>query len=603
MVKKIFALEMNRNHAGVVTIFRHGLVALFTMILCLHSPASYAENPQLAILFESDWQWYLSHSPEYATESGDHRYNHRLSSVSLAASRVNNLHQQDMLREAKKINRTGLLGQELLSYDEFVLKKEQLIQMATMYPYMAQPITQINGLQFDLPRLVSHMPFVTAIDYHNYLSRLHAVPAYVDDMIEQLNAGIKAGWVAPKVIMAAVPEQLRTLRLTLESGELAKPFKAIPPNLPRPEVFAQRGNRELKEHVAPALKKLEDFIASTYLPACRDSIAISSLPGGMPYYDYLVNYATTTSMTTQELHQLGLSEVARIRVEMQKVMKEAKFKGDLTEFKHYLTTDPRFSYAKSDALLDGYRDIIRRANLALPTVFSHLPTTQIDVLPIPSIGVEHQLAGEYERAPEDGTRPAYFMVNVSLLPTRTSWGMMENALHEAVPGRHLQSSLALEAKALPAFRRNNWNAAFSEGWALYAASLADEMGLNVDAYSKFGILNDELLHSAGLVVDTGIHALGWSREQAVAYLNENTMNVQNDNEVVVDHYIALPGQALGAKIGQLKIKALRDKAAAELGRKFDLRAFHYAILQNGALPLSLLEAQIDTWISQQKDVH
>ncbi len=559
-------------------------------------------NTQLDNLFESDWQWSLSHNPENATSLGDNRYNHRLSNTTLAASRIATKHEQDMLREALKIKRDALSGQDLISYDMFVLEKQQALQAATLYPYTVQPISQIDGLQSTLPSLASQTPFNNALDYHNYLARLHAIPAYVDGIIEQLQQGMKTGWVAPKVIIAPVPQQLRDLRLHIAESELAKPFDNIPKNVPRPEVFAQRGKKELAERVAPALEKLENFITTQYLPACRDSIGASSLPGGMAYYNFMVKNSTTTDLTPQQIHDIGLSEVARIRAEMQRVMDQVGFKGSFAEFTVFLNTDPRFYYTNSDDLLNGFRDIISRVYKVLPTMFAHLPAAQAEVKPIPLLGSEQQPAAYYNPGPDDGSRSGYFAANISNLNTRPKWGMETLTLHEAIPGHHLQITMAKEATGLPKFRRNGWYNAFGEGWALYSESLGDEMGFYKDPYSKFGNLNDELFRAARLVVDTGIHALGWSREQAIAYLSENTANPPSDNIVEIDRYIAWPGQALGYKIGQLKIRQLRAKAASALGDKFDIRTFHNAVIDNGAIPLSVLEAQIDTWIAQQQQL-
>ncbi|PRC94239.1 DUF885 domain-containing protein [Solimicrobium silvestre] len=574
-----------------------------SIAIALACTAAYANTPQLDTLFESDWQWTLSHSPETATTLGDNRYNHKLSNTSLAAARVYNKHQQDMLKEALKIKRDSLSGQELISYDQFVLEKQQAIRAAELYPYTVQPITQIDGLQITLPSLVSQTPFNNAFDYHNYLARLHAIPAYVDGIIEQLQENMKTGWVAPKVIIAPVPGQLHDLRLHLDESEFGTPFHHIPANVPRPEVFAARGKKELSEHVAPALLKLENFLITQYLPACRDSIAASSLPAGMPYYDFMVKNGTTTDLTAQQIHDIGLTEVARIKAEMQRVMDQVGFKGSFAEFTVFLNTDPRFFYTNSDDLLNGFRDIIAHVYQVLPTMFAHLPKAQAEVKPIPLLGSEQQPAAYYNPGPDDGSRSGYFAVNVSNLNTRAKWEMETLTLHEAIPGHHLQISIAKEATDLPKFRRNGWYNAFGEGWALYSEGLGYEMGFYKDPYSKFGNLNDELFRAARLVVDTGIHALGWSREQAITYLNENTANPPNDNQVEIDRYIAWPGQALGYKIGQLKINQLRAKATTALGDKFDLRAFHNAVIDNGPIPLSVLETQIDLWISQQQAKH
>lgn len=560
----------------------------------------HAANPQFDVLLESDWQWTLSHAPEFATSLGDTRYNHKLSNTTLAAQRVATRHQQDMLKEARKINRSALSGQDLISYDQFIVEKQLAIDAAGFYPYTVQPVTQLDGIQITLPNLVTQTPFHSAYDYHSYLARLHALPAYVDGLIEQMQQGMKTGWVAPKVIIAPIPEQLKNLRLHLSESELAKPFSNIPAVVPKPDVFTKLGNKELTEHVAPALLKLENFITTQYLPACRDSIAASALPGGMAYYQFLINTQTTTDATPQQIHELGRSEVARLHLEMQKIMTKVGFKGSLAEFSTFLNSDPRFFYTSQDDLLTGFRSIVARIVQVLPTEFASLPKAQPEVRALPLLGSEQQPSASYQPGSDDGKVAGYFAVNVSNLNTRPKWEMETLAMHEAVPGHHLQISIAKEAVALPKFRRNGSYPVFEEGWALYAESLGDEMGLYKDPYSKFGNLNDEILRAARLVVDTGIHALGWSREEAIAYLNSNTSNPPADNIVEVDRYIAWPAQALSYKIGELKIRELRNRAAAALGDKFDVRTFHNAVLDNGPLPLSVLETQINTWIAQQQ---
>lgn len=558
-----------------------------------------ASNPQLNALFESDWQWTMGHSPETATTLGDNRYNHKLSNTSLAASRTYNKHEQDMLKEALKLDRASLTGQDLISYDQFVLEKKQAVDAAWLYPYTVQPITQIDGIQATFPSLVAQTPFNNALDYHNYLARLHGIPAYIDGLIEQMQQNIKSGWVPPKAIITPVPAQLHNLRLHLSDSELGKPFQHIPGNVPKPDVFARLGKKELDDHVAPALLKLENFIVSQYLPACRESIAASSLPAGMAYYEFLVKQHTTTDLTPQQIHDVGLAEVGRIRGEMQKVMDQVGFKGSFADFSQFLNSDPRFFYTNSDDLLNGFRTIVAHAYQVLPTMFAHLPKAQVEVRAIPLLGSEQQPAAYYSPGSDDGKNPGFFAANISNLNTRAKWQMQTLTLHEAVPGHHLQISIAKEATNLPAFRRNGWYNAFGEGWALYSESLGYEMGFYQDPYSRFGNLNGELFRAARLVVDTGIHAQGWSRAQAIAYLNDNTANPPNENIVEIDRYIAWPAQALGYKIGQLKIKELRAKATAALGDKFDLRAFHNAVIDNGPIPLSVLDSQIDLWIAHR----
>ncbi|MFJ2988601.1 DUF885 domain-containing protein [Collimonas sp. NPDC087041] len=569
----------------------------------LVAPFSHAATPQqqLNTLFDSDWQWSMRNSPEFATAVGDNRYNDRLSDSSLAASLTANTHQEQMLAQAKQIDRSKLSGQELLSYDLFVYEKKKNIEAAKFYPYNAEPISQLSGVQFDFPQLVAQTPFNNAKDYRNYLGRLRALPKYVDGVIAQLQQGVASGWVAPKVTMSVVPGQLQEFVAKIDSSPLAAPFADMPATIaPAQRTSLAREGKQLLQHsVAPAINKLEAYIRTSYLPACRDSIAASSLPGGAAYYAYKVRENTTTNMTPQEIHQIGLQEVARIQGEMQQVMRQTGFKGTFAEFITFLNTDPRFYYTKPEDLLAGYKAIIKQSAAQLPRFFADIPRAPVDVKPVPEVGAENQAGAYYEPGTPDGSRPGYFVANLSKLDSRPKWEMETLTLHESIPGHHLQTARAQEIKGLPNFRRFGWYVAFGEGWALYAESLGGEMGFYTDPYSKFGHLNDELFRAARLVVDTGIHALGWTRQQAIDYMNVNTANPPHDNQVEIDRYIMDPGQALGYKIGQLKIKALREKAQHELGDKFDLRYFNNAVIDNGALPLEMLEAQIDGWIAQQ----
>ena len=576
---------------------------LFAVLFFVFAPLTHAATPQQqsSALFDADWQWTMRHSPEFATMVGDTRYNDRLSDSSLAASEAGNAHQVDMLAQARLIDRGALRGQDLISYDLFVYEKEKAIQRAAFYPYNAQPVSQIDGIQIGFPQLVAQMPFTNARDYTNYLARLRALPKHIDGVIAQLQQGMRSGWVAPAVTMSVVPDQIKQLVAKLDVSPLAVPLQRMPTSI-RAETrtgFLRDGTALLQQQVAPAFRKLEAFLRDEYLPACRNTIAASSLPGGPAYYAFAVKENTTTTMTPPEIHQLGLQEVARIQAEMKAVMKQAGFDGSFAEFVALLNTDPRFYYTTEDELITGYRVILARASAQMPKLFATVPRSIVRVKALPDVGAENQPAAYYEGGTPDGVRPGYSVANLSKLDARPKWGMETLTLHEAVPGHHLQIARAQEIKGLPNFRRFGWYVAFGEGWALYAESLGKEMGFYADPYSRFGNLNAELFRAARLVVDTGIHAQGWSREQAIAYMNANTGNPPHDNQVEVDRYIAWPGQALGYKIGQLKISALREKARAALGDKFDLRRFHNAVIDNGALPLALLEEQIDRWIAQQ----
>ena len=574
---------------------------LFAICVFMFAPgaawAADSADQQARALFASDWQWRLQNQPEFATTVGDYRYDATLSDSSLAGSRAATAHERKMLDQARLLERERLSGQNLLSYDLFVAQKERKLKAAAFYPYSVQPLTTQDGIHLNFPRLVAQMPFATETDYRNYLARIDALPAYVDGLIEQMRETMRSGWTAPKVTVRAVPAMLRQLRESLPGGALGLPFREMPSAIPKPvrEELAAAGPAALRGKAAPALQKLEDFVRTEYLPAARDSIAASSLPGGADYYQFVLAENTSADMTAASVHALGLKEVARIRAGMRAAIARTGFRGSFREFIAFANSDPRLFYSTQDQLLARYRKLVARADAGLPKLFAGMPSEQLGVK---AQDAEDQ-GGAYYQAAANG-HPAALVVNTARLNTRPLWETETLALHEGVPGHHLQVARAHELADLPEFRRYGWDAAFGEGWALYAESLGPELGFFKEPFSTFGHLNSELLRAARLVADTGIHSLGWTRQQAIDYLAANTANAAADNEIEVDRYIAAPGQALGYKIGQLRIKALRDKAQAALGDRFDIRRFHGAVLDNGPLPLAMLDQQVERWIRAQK---
>lgn len=554
---------------------------------------------QARALFERDWQWQLRQRPEFATAAGEHRYDALLSDSSLAGSASLLAHELRMLELARQLDRSQLGGQDLLSLELFTGDKERTLARAGFVPFDPQPITARDGIHIRLPQLAAQMPFVSEDDYRTYIARLNAAPRHIDGLIEQLREGMRTGWTAPKAVMAALPAQLRALREHLGDGALSEPFRRLPATIPQEarETLALDGQAAVAG-LAPALQQLEDVVRTEYLPAARSTIAASSLPGGPAWYAFLVKSATTTDLAPAEIHALGLKEVARIRAEIAALVPGTGFRGNLNQFIAFARSDPRLFPTDADALLNRYRRTVARAASHLPLLFNAIPQDELAVKPVQAAGAEGQGGAYYEAGSPD--RAAALVVNTARLNTRPLWEVETLALHEGLPGHHLQVARAQGNAALPAFRRSGWYVAYGEGWALYAESLGPELGLLRDPFSRFGYLADELLRAARLVADTGIHALGWSRQQAVDYLNANTANLPLDNEVEVDRYIAHPGEALGYKLGQLRIASLRLEARTALGARFDLRAFHDAVLENGALPLGLLERQVRRWIAAQR---
>jgi uncharacterized protein (DUF885 family) len=591
-------LQFRVHHPEANTMRR--LFATLILLCPLAALAADAADPAHA-LFERDWQWRLKHQPEFATNVGDHRYDALLADTSLAEQAAAIEHARRMLDLARQIDRAQLAGQDRISWDLFTGDQERILARAAFIAFDPQPVSAQDGLQIRFPQLVAQMPFVTEDDYRNYIARLNALPRHVDGIIEQMREGMRTGWTAPKAIMAVLPAQLRTLREHVQDGALGAPFQRLPATIPEETrtQLAADGAAALRT-AAGALQKLEEFVRTDYLPAARTTIGAAGLPGGAAWYAYLVKTATTTALAPAEINALGVKEVARLRAEMEATAARTGFKGSYPQFVAFARSDLRLFPTSADALLERYRRTIARVQAQMPTQFGTIPQEELAVKPVQQAGAGDALVqggAYYEAGTPD--RVAALVVNTSRLDTRPLWEVETLALHEGVPGHHLQVARAHAIDGLPAFRRHAWYPAFGEGWALYAEGLGPQLGVMRDPFSQFGRLADEQLRAARLVVDTGIHALGWPRQQAVDWLNANTANPPSDNEVEVDRMIARPGQALAYKIGQLRIAALRARAQAALGPRFDVRAFHDAVLDNGALPLDVLEKRIDHWIAAQ----
>jgi uncharacterized protein (DUF885 family) len=447
------------------------------------------------------------------------------------------------------------------------------------------------------------MPLRTAKDYENYIARLNAFPAYLGQVQALLEKGMQTGWTQPAGPLRSIPRQIEEQLVgDAEASALYAPFVKFPEGVPAQdrERLAAAARKAIGAGVFPALTRLHDFVRDRYLPAGRPRIAANSLPDGKAYYEFAIRDYTTTTLSADQIHDLGMSEVKRIRGEMQKVIGESGFNGSFDEFLSFLRTDPRFYYTKPEDLLIGYRDIAKRADEQLPSLFAELPRTPYGVQPFPDFEAPSQTTARYYPGAEDGSRAGLFMANLYKLDARPKYEMEALTLHEAVPGHHLQIARAQELTDLPAFRRNGGYTAYVEGWGLYAESLGTEMGFYTDPYSHFGQLTYEMWRACRLVVDTGMHAKGWSRQQAIDFMKENTAKTELDITVEIDRYIVWPGQALAYKLGELKLKELRARATQALGEKFDVRRFHNAVLDNGPLPLTVLEREIDRWIAAQR---
>jgi len=553
-------------------------------------------------LFDEDWQWSLREFPESATLIGDNHYNDRLTDYSPDAIARRKSHEREMLARIRKIDRSKLTGQDVISYDLFVRDKELNVE-GSRFPFEYMPIDQMNGVQIIFGQVVGSTPFRNAGDYHDYIARLSAFPKQIEQLIALMKRGIETKWLPPAVPMRSVPDQIEgQIAEDPAAGPFFKPFGTLPEELPDAERarLIESGKKAIAESMTPALKKLDAFIKATYLPACRKDVGASSLPEGEAYYQYAIKRHTTTNLSAREIHEIGKREVARIRKEMEAIIRQVGFTRSFQEFLAYLRTDPRFYYTRADELVAGYSYIAKQSDGKLPELFAELPRTPYGVRVIPGYEAPAQTTAYYQPSASDGSRAGLFMINTYKLETRPKYEMEALTLHESVPGHHLQIARAQELNGLPEFRRNAGYTAYVEGWGLYAESLGSEMGFYGDPYSRFGQLTYEMWRACRLVVDTGMHAFGWTREQAIDLMKENTAKTENDIIVEVDRYIVWPGQALAYMIGSLKIKELRAKASKELGARFDVRKFHNAVLDDGPLPLDLLDERLTAWIAEQK---
>ena len=553
-------------------------------------------------LFDEDWQWSLREFPEAATLLGDNHYNDRLTDYSPDAIARRKSHEREMLARIQKIDRSKLSGQDVISYGLF-LRDKQLNVEGARFPFEYMPIDQMNGVQINFGQLAGSTPFRNSKDYQDYIARLSVFGKQIEQLIALMKRGIETKWLPPAVPMRSVPDQIEG-QIAEDPGAspFFKPFVTLSEDLPAADRarLIESGNKAIAQSVTPALKKLAAFMKETYLPACRKDIGASSLPDGEAFYQYAIKRHTTTNLSAREIHEIGKREVARIRKEMETIIKQVGFTRSFQEFLAYLRTDPRFYYTKADELVAGYSYIAKVSDGKLPKMFAELPRTPYGVGVIPGYEGPAQTTAYYQPSAADGSRAGMFMINTYKLETRPKYEMEALTLHESVPGHHLQIARAQELNGLPDFRRNAGYTAYVEGWGLYAESLGSEMGFYADPYSKFGQLTYEMWRACRLVVDTGMHAFGWSRQQAIDFMKENTAKTENDIIVEVDRYIVWPGQALAYMIGALKIKELRARSSKELGTRFDVRKFHNAVLDDGPLPLDLLDERMTAWIAEQK---
>jgi uncharacterized protein (DUF885 family) len=565
------------------------------------------EVKKFRAFLDEDWKRAMVDQPEGATWLGFPGQNRRWSDNSPQGIELRKKHLRDSIATLKMIHREELPEVEKLNYDlygRFLADLEEGMQYGDDAGggSLVMPMNQMDGIQQNAAQILALMPHETVADYEDMLARLEALPAAVEQTLALLQDGLKRGYTPPRITLRDVPKQLADL-IPAEpmASALLQPFTAFPASFPEAERarLTERAKSVYTSAVVPAFQKLHAYLNATYIPACRESIAASALPNGAAYYAFRVRLETTTSLTPRQIHEIGLAEVKRIHAEMEKVIDATGFKGSFHEFTEFLRTDPRFFYDKPEDLVNGYRIIAKRIDPELASLFGKLPRLPYGVTPIPDFKAPSQTTAYYQGGAPNVGRPGWYFVNTYKLDARPKWEMEALSLHESVPGHHLQISLAQELEGVPEFRKHAGYTAFVEGWALYAESLGEEIGMYKDPYSKFGQLAYEMWRAVRLVVDTGMHTMGWTRQQAIDYFRENTGKTDQDVISEIDRYIVWPGQALAYKIGQLKIRELRKEAESRLGAKFEERKFHDAVLENGALPLNLLEAHMKKWVDEQ----
>ncbi len=562
---------------------------------------------QLDALFENYFEDTLRANPLLATYIGDHRYDDRLpNSIGpqyLAAARAMN---QKYLAAIRALDPAALSPADRISYDIFLYEREREAR-GERFPFHQLPINQAGGLLTVMPALGSGtnaQPFQTVADYEHWLKRLEGLAVWMDQAIVNMREGAKSGVVQPRPVMQKVLGQLDAMVMPrAQDSQYYAPIKQLPVTFSAVDRdrLAAEYTRTLEGTLLPAYRRLRDFVRDEYLPQARTSVAWTALPDGEAWYAYYVQEHTTTNLTPDEIHALGRSEVQRILGAMDEVRIQTGFKGDLEAFFTFLETDPQFYFTQGADLLAGYRTLKTRIDAALPQLFSVFPKADYEVREVEAFRAESAAGAYYQQPSADGSRPGVFYVNTFNLKAQPKFGMETLSLHEASPGHHFQVSIQQELEGVPRFRRFGGDyTAYVEGWALYAESLGKELGLFTDPYQWYGRLNDEQLRAMRLVVDTGLHAKGWTREQAIKFMLDNSTMAESDVVSEVERYIAWPGQALGYKVGDLRIQGLRRNAEVELGPKFDLRDFHREVLSDGAVPMDVLEAKVERWIAARR---
>ena len=607
---------MNRKHLALAVAFSLGLVA------CNQSHTvrtqkvdeasvitSLSESEKVNVLFQAYFDETMQMNPISATYVGINDYNDRFSAPINQQNRDLFLaFEETYLAKIKAIDASALSGQDLLSYEIFLRDREIAIK-GEPFPGHLMPIHQMGGAHSYFASLgsgKSAQPFNTADDYRHFMSRAQGFATYMDSAIVAMEEGIQKSIVLPKPLIQKVLPQLQVHMLEdVTNSVFYAPLETLKENENITDVVKKQITKDyidtIKNIIIPAYGRMHQFMQQSYLPKGRDTVGLHDLPDGKAWYEFRIETNTTLPLTADEIHTFGQQEVARILAEMTKVKITVGFGGDLPAFFEFLRTDAQFFFDSEQALIDGYTQVKEKIDSRVPLLFEVFPKADYEVRAVEAFRAASSAGASYQSPAPDGSRPGIFYINAFNLKAQPKYLMETLSIHEAAPGHHFQIAIQQEVESLPDFRKFGGYTVFAEGWALYAESLGKEMGLFTDPYMWYGRLSDEQLRAMRLVVDTGLHAFGWTRQQAIDFMIDNSSLAPSDIEAEVERYIAIGGQAVSYKVGQRHIRMLRNKAQQILGDKFDVKKFHTQILIDGALPMPILEAKIDRWIAQQKN--
>jgi len=583
----------------IASYLHRSLIFIFLFVSCVKQD----NTNELYQIFSDARQYELDTNPISATYAGNHKLNDRMPSVSNEQMDKNLNFLKSIILRLEMIQLNTLSKKDKINHKIFYRIVNSKIKSIEYKDYY-MPFNADSGFHTGLARLYKAMPFKTVKNYQDYISRLLDFPRYFDEQISNMALGIKTGISIPKIVLEGYEVTIKTHVVdSYEESVFFEPFQSFPNSFTTEQQVAIRkqGQQAVMNGAVKAYASFLDFFLNQYYPNARKSLGASELPGGIDYYKFKIEHFTTLNLSAQEIHEIGLNEVSRIRNEMEAVIKSVNFKGSFSDFLNFLRTDPQFYATTSKDLLKEASYIAKRIDAKLPTLFNKLPRLPYGVAPVPEDLAPKYTGGRYVGPAEGSKEPGYYWVNTYKLDVRPLYNLEALTLHEGVPGHHLQNSIASEIDDLPEFRKDLYLSAFGEGWGLYSEYLGIEAGFYTDPYSNFGRLTYEMWRACRLVVDTGIHAMGWSRQRVINYLSDNTALPIHECTTETDRYIAWPGQALSYKIGELKIKELRKFAEKELGKEFDVRNFHDTVLGSGSVPLNVLEDQVKDWVATQKN--